>query len=196
MKFGGTAATIVSDTATQIVAISPAGTGVVDVTVTTAGGTSATVSADQFSYVPVRDGYQPRAGADGRRHDGDDHGRRALPPPGGEFRRYAGGDDCQRHGHTVVVTSPPGTAGVVDVRVTTAGGTSATTPADVFRYLAPPTVATPASATPSPVTGTTVNLSVLGADVNPGGEASLKYTWVATTLPNSTAPPTFSTIRN
>ena len=45
VKFGGVAATISSDTATQIVATSPAGTGTVDVTVTTAGGTSATSSS-------------------------------------------------------------------------------------------------------------------------------------------------------
>jgi hypothetical protein len=53
-----------------------------------------------------------------------------------------------------------------------------------------PTVATPASATPSPVTGIMTTLSVLGADA--GGEATLKYTWVATTLPRVAAAPTFS----
>lgn len=40
----------------------------------------------------------------------------------------------------------------------------------------PPTVATGAAASPSPVAGTTTTLSVLGAD--PGGEAGLIYTWV------------------
>src|SRR5262249_35794998 len=44
-----------------------------------------------------------------------------------------------------------------------------------------PTVATPASAAPSPVTGTTTNLSVLGADS--GGEAGLTYTWDLTGTP-------------
>ena len=51
VKFGGNAAgafSVVS--ATQITATSPAGTGTVDVTVTTAGGTSAASGADQFSY--------------------------------------------------------------------------------------------------------------------------------------------------
>jgi hypothetical protein len=41
-----------------------------------------------------------------------------------------------------------------------------------------PTVATAAKATPSPVTGTTTALSVLGAD--DGGEPALVYTWSAT----------------
>ena len=52
VKFGGTAATsftVVS--ATSITAVAPAGaTGVVDVTVTTASGTSAAITADHFTY--------------------------------------------------------------------------------------------------------------------------------------------------
>src|SRR5262249_24948555 len=38
-----------------------------------------------------------------------------------------------------------------------------------------PTIATPASASPNPVPGTTTSLSVLGAD--DGGEANLTYAW-------------------
>src|SRR5207253_405330 len=53
---------------------------------------------------------------------------------------------------------------------------------------APPTVATPAAASPNPVTGTTTNLSVLGAD--DGGEANLTYTWA--TIGTPPAPVTFS----
>src|SRR5262245_22974762 len=85
-------------------------------------------------------------------------------------------------GH-VVATAPAG-SGTVDVRVqsgATTGtnasnvtspvfgyGISAVTPADQFTYGSPtgnqpPTVATAAAATPNPVTGTTTNLSVLGA---------------------------------
>jgi len=52
----------------------------------------------------------------------------------------------------------------------------------------PPSVATPATANPSPVNGTTTSLSVLGADA--GGEASLTYTWATTGTPP--APVTFS----
>src|SRR5207245_1494373 len=48
---------------------------------------------------------------------------------------------------------------------------------------AAPTVATPASATPNPVTATTTNLSVLGTD--DGGEATLVYTWATTGTPPS-----------
>jgi hypothetical protein len=54
----------------------------------------------------------------------------------------------------------------------------------------PPTVATPAAATPSPVTGTTTSLSVLGAD--DGGEANLTYTWSVTAQPSGAGTPGFS----
>ncbi|HEX4054741.1 MAG TPA: LamG-like jellyroll fold domain-containing protein [Tepidisphaeraceae bacterium] len=47
-----------------------------------------------------------------------------------------------------------------------------------FTADAAPTVATAAAATPSPVTGATANLSVLGAD--DAGESTLTYTWSAT----------------
>jgi hypothetical protein len=99
-------------------------------------------------------------------------------------------------GHVVAV-APPG-SGTVDVRVqsgvtvpadpenvegTIFGyGISKLTSADRFSYGAStgnqaPTVATPASATPSPVTGTTTSLHVLGAD--DGGESNLTYAWAS-----------------
>lgn len=53
----------------------------------------------------------------------------------------------------------------------------------------PPTVATAAAATPSPVTGTTTLLTVLGADG--GGEPNLTYTWAAIVKPGGSEP-TFS----
>ncbi|OWK39902.1 IPT/TIG domain-containing protein [Fimbriiglobus ruber] len=51
VAFGGVVGAIVSDTPTQIVATAPTGTvGTVDATVTTAGGTTITSAADQFTY--------------------------------------------------------------------------------------------------------------------------------------------------
>jgi len=55
---------------------------------------------------------------------------------------------------------------------------------------AQPTVATPAAASANPVTGNTVGLSVLGADLT--GEADLTYTWSTATLPSGASAPTFS----
>ena len=64
------------------------------------------------------------------------------------------------------------------------GGISGT--ASITVGNAAPTVATPASAGNSTVSGTSTTLSVLGAD--DGGQGGLTYTWSATTLPNGSAP--------
>jgi hypothetical protein len=52
VHFGGNSAPITSDNYSQIKATVPAGTGTVDVTVTTPGGTSATSQSDKFAYSP------------------------------------------------------------------------------------------------------------------------------------------------
>src|SRR5207248_5935231 len=65
VSFGSNpASSFTVDSATQITATTPAGTGTVDVTVTTAGGTSATNAADQYTYVaaPTVTGVSPSAG--------------------------------------------------------------------------------------------------------------------------------------
>jgi uncharacterized protein (TIGR03437 family) len=52
VSFGGAAAKITADSATQVTVISPPGTaGAVDITVTTPAGTSAATTVDQFTYV-------------------------------------------------------------------------------------------------------------------------------------------------
>ncbi|MFT3879416.1 MAG: IPT/TIG domain-containing protein [Gemmatales bacterium] len=100
---------------------------------------------------------------------------------------------------TVTCVAPGGLSGTVDVRVqsgvTTPAdsqnykgtifgyGISAVTAGDKFTFGGttsnqPPTVASPAAASSNPVTGFSVNLSVLGAD--DAGEPNLKYTWTST----------------
>src|SRR4029077_16279893 len=65
VNFGLTKATSFTvKSGTSITAVSPAGVGTVDVTVTTPGGTSATGSADRFSYQapPTVTGVSPNEG--------------------------------------------------------------------------------------------------------------------------------------
>jgi hypothetical protein len=50
ISFGGAAAHFTIDSGTQITAISPPGTGIVHITVTTPAGTSAATAADQYRY--------------------------------------------------------------------------------------------------------------------------------------------------
>ncbi len=80
---------------------------------------------------------------------------------------------------SIALSDPTGGA---TISTATAGGTILN---DDFA----PTLATAAAATPSPATGTTTSLSVLGAD--DGGEANLTYTWSITSKPAGAADPTF-----
>ena len=59
VKFGSSSASITSGSDTLIIALSPAGTSTVDVTVTTADGTSATVAGDQFTYLQTPAAVSP-----------------------------------------------------------------------------------------------------------------------------------------
>ena len=61
------------------------------------------------------------------------------------------------------------------------GSVNGTASVTVTQPNAAPTIATAAAASPSPVTGTTAALSVLGAD--DGGEANLTYTWATPGTP-------------
>jgi hypothetical protein len=80
------------------------------------------------------------------------------------------------------------TAGGPYTVTATLGPETATAVVTVAAVNAPPTVATPAAASPSPATGTTTTLSVLGDD--DAGEDKLIYTWAAVGTPP--APVTFS----
>jgi hypothetical protein len=73
----------------------------------------------------------------------------------------------------------PNAAGSAVVSVT-GGGLWATAAVTVINY--PPTIVTPATASPSTVTGNSTVLTVLATD--DGGAANLTYTWAASTAPS------------
>jgi streptogramin lyase len=133
VEFNGTQASDVSCLATTCSAVSPAGSaGTVDVQVVTDGGTSATSSADQFTYLtppaPTVTGISPATG----------------PSSGGAFVTVTGTDlaggvvsfggvaagDSACGDTSCTATQPAGAAGTIDVTVTTPGGTSPTSAAD------------------------------------------------------------------
>jgi hypothetical protein len=92
----------------------------------------------------------------------------------------------------ITATTPPDAAGTIDVTVTTPGGSSTTTTADRFQYVArngtaPPTVARAASATLAS-NQVSATLSVLGASQY--AASTLTYTWSTTGTPPATV--TFS----
>ena len=82
-------------------------------------------------------------------------------------------------------TAPASGSGVAVIRATTTSGAAMSATATVNfgsgPVDTPPTIATPANATPSPVTGTSTTLSVKGADDS--GELSLTYQWATTGTP-------------
>ncbi|GAT62568.1 beta strand repeat-containing protein [Paludibacter jiangxiensis] len=175
VKFGSTNATgFTVNSATQITATSPANSaGTVDITVTTIGGTSATSSSDQFTYVaaPTVTSLSPTSG----------------PTTGGTSVSITGtnftGATAVKFGSTnatgftvnsstsITATSPAGSAGAADITVTTTGGTSATGSSDQFTYVAAPTV-TSLSPTSGPTTGGT-SVSITGTNFT--GATAVKF---------------------
>jgi hypothetical protein len=141
VKFGTASATIVSDTATQIVATSPAElAGIVDVKVTTAGGTSAVSSADQFTYAanpqPTVTSISPTSGSTAGGTTIIITGTNLTGATAVQFGNVAASSFTVNSATQITATSPAESAGTVDVKVTTPGGTSATSSADQFTYAA------------------------------------------------------------
>ena len=88
---------------------------------------------------------------------------------------------------SVLLPSTAGQTNHYQVTLTDPVGNIWTSGDFTFAGNAPPTIAAPASATPSPVTGAAAAVTVLGAD--DGGESNLTYTWSAT----GPAPVAFNT---
>jgi IPT/TIG domain-containing protein/List-Bact-rpt repeat protein len=150
VKYGATAVTCTGvvatckvESATEIKATTPAhAAGAVDVKVTTSGGTSATSAGDVFTFVasPTVASINP--------HQGPTAGGTAVTITGtnltGATEVKFGANDATGvsivSATQITATSPAGAAGIVDVTVGTAGGTSATGAGGKFTYIAPHTL--------------------------------------------------------
>jgi hypothetical protein len=136
VKFGSTtAASFTVNSDTSITAVSPAGTGTVDVTVTTPSGTSATSSTDHFSYGPTVSRVEP--------NHGSPSGGTTVTITGTGFTGATaikfGASNAARltvnSATSISAISPKAMgAGTVNVTVTTPAGTSPTSSADQFTY--------------------------------------------------------------
>ncbi len=165
VKFGSADATGVEVTSeTTITALAPAGSGTVHVTVSTPGGTSATSGADEFRYVPppTVTGVSPNAGPTAGGSTVTITGTSLGKATAVKFGTTAATGVKVNSPTSITAVSPAG-SGTVDVRVSTVGGTSATSPADRFSYVPAPTAVTKAASAIAQTT-TTVN-----ATVNPNG---------------------------
>jgi len=167
VNFGSNAAAnITSSSATSITAVSPSGApGVVDVTVTTAGGTSATVAADRFTYQlasPAVTSVDYLGYPRGSTFGGED-----VTVDGSSFfgvTKVVFGTtpvvviNVDPSGSYLNVVAPAAAAGPVNVRVTTSAGESAVTSKDAFTDFAPPTVTSLNVSHGATVGGTTVTI--------------------------------------
>ncbi len=177
VKFGGTNATgytVVSDT--RIDATAPAGAaGTVDITVTNGGNTSATVSADQYTYVaaPTVTSVSPITGpaAGGTTVTITGTGFSAAPGTGAvKFGAANATYTINSNTQITVNSSPANAAGTYDITVTTPGGTSATSTNDQFTYVAAPTVTSVSPIAGPTGGGATVTITGTGfSAANPTG---------------------------
>lgn len=143
VQFGSTAATSYTvNSATQITATAPAGSaGTVDITVTTTFGTSATSASDQFTYTaaPTVTSVSPASGSVSGGGSVTISGANLSSAIAVKFGSTAAASITSNSATQIVVPAPAGSAGTVDITVTTAGGTSVTSASDRYTYVAPPT---------------------------------------------------------
>ncbi|HUY20981.1 MAG TPA: IPT/TIG domain-containing protein [Acidimicrobiales bacterium] len=174
----------------------PAGTGTVDITVTTPSGTSAMSTKDRFTYqvlLPVVSHVDPN------------HGR----PAGGTTVTILGKDlngvtavdfgttpatNVTVFSNTIITAKAPAGAGTVDVTVTTPLGTSLVTPKDQFTYRSPlPAVTHVTPHRGSTAGGTAVTIrgyNLTGATtVAFGANAATDVTVITSHLITATSPP-------
>jgi hypothetical protein len=137
VKFGKTNATsFVVESPTSIQAVAPAGSGIVDVTVTTPFGTSAASAADEYLYEPPPKvtAVAPTAGPAVGGTPVTISGASFTGATSVEFGSTEAASFTVESATTIKAVSPPGT-GTVDITVTTPQGTSVTSNADHYTYL-------------------------------------------------------------
>ena len=141
VNFGGTAATSFTlNTDTLMSAISPSGSGTVDVTVTSpSGGTSAIGAADRFTYTsgPIVTAAAPNGGPPAGGTSVTITGFNFTGATGVSFGANAAASFSVNNSTSITATSPPAVNGTVDITVTSPNGTSAATAADQFSYASP-----------------------------------------------------------
>lgn len=144
VNFGGVAATsVVVVNATTITCVSPAGSGVVDVTVVTPGGTSATSGSDKFTYgsAPTVSSVSPNIGPSAGGQSVTIDGQFFTGTTSVHFGANAATSVVVISDFTITCNSPAGVnRTTVDVTVTNASGTSATNSNDLYEYLDVPVV--------------------------------------------------------
>jgi hypothetical protein len=178
VTFGSVAASSYTvNSATSITATSPAeSAGTVDITVTTANGTSATHVVDQFTYVapPTVTAVSPSTGPTGGGSVVTITGTSFIGVSGAAAVKFGANNVTSYTVNTstqITATSPSGSAGTVDVVVVSTGGTSASGAPDHFTY--------------SGTSGVLTNMNWATSN-NQTSATSAKYSWAFTTATTGT----------
>jgi hypothetical protein len=138
VSFGGTPAPAVTYMSPEALTVtSPPGTGTADVVVTTAGGSSATSSADQFFYgsAPTVTGVSPQSGPVAGGTTVTVSGTGFTGATAVAFGGVPAASFTVVSGSEIQVVAPAGTPGTVDVEVVTPAGASAQGTADQYIYV-------------------------------------------------------------
>jgi hypothetical protein len=219
VSFGGAAATVTAATDSQLTVTTPltpitgvSGTGLVDVTVTTAAGPSAATAADWFTYTlpgfPLVMAVTPVSGVAGGDPSGGDlvtiSGTGLAAATGVTFGSAPGVVTDISDTQLVVITPLGAEDSTVDVVVQTSAGASPVVPASQFTYAAVPKDvlpnqlfrliwSCPAGSRPyltwAVSTGGAVSVAIAGQAINEGDYLSTDSGWATATI---TAQTTFT----
>ena len=175
VHFGSAAATeVVVQSPTTVTATAPAGTGTVDVTVTGPTGTSTKNVSDRYTYSspPAISKLSAKTGAATGGTGVTITGSGFTHVSGVSFGGVPAASFTVLSATSIEAVAPVSIAGTVDVRVTTAGGPSATSSKDHFKYTP---VVEGVSPPNGPVAGGTV-VTVTGVGFAPGtGITTFKF---------------------
>jgi hypothetical protein len=205
VAFGANAATSVTcSSTTSCTATSPAGSAIVDVVVTAHSLSSATGSADKFTYTaaavaPTVTGIAPTSGSTAGGTSVTITGTGFNPAAGGTlvaFGANAASNVTCGSTTSCTATSPSGAAGTVDVLVTANGLQSAVSLADQFTYIVPPPAVGFVGPSSGPEAGgTAVTITGTGFSSVPGAttvafgvNAAIGATCSSTTVCAATSP--------
>ncbi|MGW0579855.1 IPT/TIG domain-containing protein [Streptomyces sp. NPDC002920] len=197
VRFGSSPGTRVAvASATRLTVTAPRhAAGRIDVVVTAAGGTSAAVTADRFTYVapPAVTAVAPAAGPTAGGTLVTLTGKNFTKVTGVAFGSASGGSVRVASSTKLTAVAPKHAVGRVDIRVTTAYGTSGAVTADGFTYAAAPAITSVSPAGGPVAGGTTVTVTgtnLTGASgVTFGGVAGKILRVASATSVTVAAPP-------
>jgi hypothetical protein len=164
VAFGGTrtaSSTVVSTNPPALTTVAPAGTGTVDVTI---DGGAVNPPADQYTYVPpptvtsVSPASGPASGGTSVTITGTSFGGAVTV----SFGPMLSTSFTVNSATQITALAPPGTAGAVDITVSTQFGSNSPVAADRYTYLPAPAVSSVAPSSGSAAGGTTVTITGTG----------------------------------